>query len=242
MKYLADQAHSRQLKLGLYAAASKETCRHYPGSEGYEEVDAATYAKWGADFVKLDSCGGSPDGPESWANQYSRWSKAMNASGRPMVFSCEWAVYYTMCVAKTGVDKCGQIPWGNGFISDICHMWRYGVDLSPVWDSPVFPGRHHQGHTLVHAYTHTLIHSYTHTLIHSYTHTLIHSHTHTLIHSYTHTNTISRSLTLSYSLTPPHSLLLSLPLPLTPAYSLLLPLTLSHSLKVMVLAGAESKT
>ena len=46
MQYLADQAHSRQLKLGLYAAASKETCRSYPGSQGYEEVDAATYAKW----------------------------------------------------------------------------------------------------------------------------------------------------------------------------------------------------
>jgi hypothetical protein len=137
MKYLADQAHSRQLKLGLYAAASKETCRQYPGSQGYEEVDAATYAGWGADFVKLDSCGGSlPDGPESWANQYTKWSKAMNASGRPMVFSCSWAVYYTICVAKDGADKCGQIPWEDGFISDICHMWRYGDDLAPVWDSP----------------------------------------------------------------------------------------------------------
>ena len=71
MKWLADQAHSRQLKLGLYAAASIETCRQSPGSQGYEEVDAKTFAEWGADFAKLDSCGGTlPNGTESWYHQY----------------------------------------------------------------------------------------------------------------------------------------------------------------------------
>jgi hypothetical protein len=33
MKYLADAAHKQKLKLGLYAAASVETCRAYPGSK-----------------------------------------------------------------------------------------------------------------------------------------------------------------------------------------------------------------
>ena len=33
MAWLADQAHSRDLKLGLYMAVSKETCRQYPGSQ-----------------------------------------------------------------------------------------------------------------------------------------------------------------------------------------------------------------
>ena len=83
MKWLADQAHSRQLKLGLYAAASIETCRQFPGSQGYEEVDAKTFAGWGADFAKLDSCGGDlPNGTESWYQQYGRWSDAMNKTGR----------------------------------------------------------------------------------------------------------------------------------------------------------------
>eukprot|EP00729_Bicosta_minor_P005645 gene5645-2617_t len=54
MPWLIDQAHTRKLKLGLYAAASLETCRQYPGSQGYEAVDAATFAAWGADFAKLD--------------------------------------------------------------------------------------------------------------------------------------------------------------------------------------------
>ena len=83
MKWLADRAHSRGLKLGLYAAASVETCRQYPGSQGFEAVDAATFAGFGADFVKLDSCGSwsKAEGPESWANQYGKWSRALNASG-----------------------------------------------------------------------------------------------------------------------------------------------------------------
>ena len=102
MKWLADLAHQKKLKLGLYAAASIETCRNFPGSQGYEEVDAKTFASWGADFAKLDSC--SPNflanGTESWSEQYTRWSKAMNATGRQMVFSCSWAVYWTECAAK----------------------------------------------------------------------------------------------------------------------------------------------
>ena len=71
MTWLAKQAHTRNLKLGLYAAASVETCRRtpsmlprscelwtssdrllvtagqFPGSQGYEEVDAQSFADWG---------------------------------------------------------------------------------------------------------------------------------------------------------------------------------------------------
>ena len=97
-------------------------------------------------FHQLDSCGGSlPDGPESWANQYTRWSKAMNASGRPMVFSCSWAVYYTICLARSGKSKCGQVPWEDEFISNICHMWRYGEDLAPLWDNGQHSSRYGSG-------------------------------------------------------------------------------------------------
>lgn len=53
MAWLAEQAHSRDLKLGLYMAVSKETCRDYPGSQGHIITDANTFAEWGADFVKV---------------------------------------------------------------------------------------------------------------------------------------------------------------------------------------------
>eukprot|EP01047_Picozoa_sp_COSAG01_P040981 COSAG01_NODE_3484_length_6019_cov_13.268750_3_plen_482_part_00 len=138
MPWLIEQAHSRNLKLGLYAAASVETCRQYPGSQGHERVDAQTFADWKADFAKLDSCGGTlANGTESWYNQYGIWSDVMNASGRQMVFSCSWAVYFTLCAAKyppsLWEEQCGKIPWESQYIAEKCHMWRYGADLRPVW-------------------------------------------------------------------------------------------------------------
>jgi len=135
MKWLIDQAHSKRLKLGLYAAASVKTCRDFPGSQGHEGVDAATFAEWGADFVKLDSCGGTlANGTESWARQYGGWSDAMNSTGKPIVFSCSWPVYFTICAAKFPPSQwaanCGNIPWDNQYIAQKCHMWRYGADLT----------------------------------------------------------------------------------------------------------------
>ena len=61
----------------------------------------------------------------------------MNATGRQMVFSCSWAVYWTECAAqnlpKDWQTQCGRIPWENDLITDSCHMWRYGEDLRPYW-------------------------------------------------------------------------------------------------------------
>ena len=47
MKALADYAHARGLKFGLYSSNSPKTCDQRPGSFGYEYQDAATYAAWG---------------------------------------------------------------------------------------------------------------------------------------------------------------------------------------------------
>jgi hypothetical protein len=104
MKWLAEQAHSRGLKLGLYEAASIETCRQFPGSQTHEEIDALTLAEFGADFVKLDSCGGDLGGvgPEAWQSQYYRWSQALHKANPNIVFSCSWPVYYDICVMKHG--------------------------------------------------------------------------------------------------------------------------------------------
>merc|ERR1719174_1410596 len=140
MAWLAEQAHSRDLKLGLYMAVSKETCRQYPGSQGHIITDANTFAEWGADFVKGDSCSGVlANGTESWARQYGEWADALNATGRQMVFSCSWAVYFTICAAHhppaQWVSQCGPVPWTDHYIANKCHMWRYGEDLRPNWGS-----------------------------------------------------------------------------------------------------------
>ena len=47
LQVLADYIHSIGLKFGLYSDAGTETCEGRPGSYGKEDIDAATYAKWG---------------------------------------------------------------------------------------------------------------------------------------------------------------------------------------------------
>lgn len=56
MKHLADFLHSRQLKLGLYTDYGTKTCMGRPGSYGHETQDAATFASWGVDSLKMDGC------------------------------------------------------------------------------------------------------------------------------------------------------------------------------------------
>ncbi len=57
MKALADYVHSLGMKFGVHQPAGIKDCGHdEPGSEGHEERDAALFASWDFDFVKLDQC------------------------------------------------------------------------------------------------------------------------------------------------------------------------------------------
>ena len=48
----ADYAHAHDLKFGLYSSNSPWTCGGHAGSQGYESIDAQTYADWGVDLLK----------------------------------------------------------------------------------------------------------------------------------------------------------------------------------------------
>ena len=52
MAALADYVHGKGLRFGLYTCAGTQTCQQRPGSYGFEEQDAASYASWGVDFVQ----------------------------------------------------------------------------------------------------------------------------------------------------------------------------------------------
>jgi alpha-galactosidase len=88
MKALGDYIHSVGLKFGIYSDAGIRTCDERPATRGYEFQDARQYAAWGADYLKFDWCNTSTqDGPSS----YGLMRQALDASGRPIVFSiCEW--------------------------------------------------------------------------------------------------------------------------------------------------------
>ncbi len=89
IKALADYMHARGLKLGLYGDRGTATCCNVPqsGSQGHETQDANTFASWGVDYLKYDSCNASLD----LQTQYTTMSRALLASGRQICFSiCAW--------------------------------------------------------------------------------------------------------------------------------------------------------
>ena len=59
--------------------------RAFHGSWGHERQDAATFARWGCDYLKEDSCGGPYNGT-LW-EAYSLMRDALNATGRSIYFS-----------------------------------------------------------------------------------------------------------------------------------------------------------
>ena len=115
MKPVVDYVHSKGLKFGIYTDMGTLTCGSKPGSLGYEEIDAQTYAEWGVDFIKADWC--NTDGLDT-RTQYKILSDAIIATGRPMILSiCEW-----------GTTSPWQ--WGKGIGS----MWRTTNDIQDCFD------------------------------------------------------------------------------------------------------------
>jgi alpha-galactosidase len=114
IKALADYVHSKGLKFGIYSDAGTKTCQGRPGGRGYEFQDTRQYAAWGVDYLKYDWCNtGTQDAPAS----YGLMRQALDASGRPIVFSlCEW-----------GKNK--PWLWGNG----IGNLWRTTGDIQDRW-------------------------------------------------------------------------------------------------------------
>ncbi|KAK7711099.1 hypothetical protein SLS57_008189 [Botryosphaeria dothidea] len=53
IKGIADYIHDRGLQFGIYSDAGIHDCGFSPGSWGYEELDAATYAEWTVDYLNV---------------------------------------------------------------------------------------------------------------------------------------------------------------------------------------------
>jgi alpha-galactosidase len=88
IKAVADYVHSKGLKFGIYSDGGTKTCQGRPASRGYEFQDARQYAAWDVDYLKYDWCNTTTqDAPST----YALMRQALDASGRPIVFSiCEW--------------------------------------------------------------------------------------------------------------------------------------------------------
>ena len=112
IKPVADYIHSRGMLFGIYTARGSSTCMGRPGSDGHEQIDANTYASWGVDYLKEDSCGGHTTGTV-W-EQYSRMRDALNATGRPIYYSITGILNYDDRQPKMHCIKGGAFtvrPW-----------------------------------------------------------------------------------------------------------------------------------
>lgn len=118
MAALADYAHSKNLKFGLYSDAGTKTCAGRPGSLGYETDDANSYASWNVDYLKYDNCN---SGSTPMTDRYAAMRDALNNTGRPIFFSmCSWGA--------GDVDS-----WGN----NTGNSWRTTGDIRDSWDSMI---------------------------------------------------------------------------------------------------------
>jgi hypothetical protein len=112
IKYLADYAHGKGLKLGIYSAHGSRTCQGNAGSgPDYWTKDATLFASWGVDYLKLDSCDGYPQNYTAVGEQYREYAAmrdALNATGRPIYYSiCEIGPVRNAAALKSP-SRCGR--------------------------------------------------------------------------------------------------------------------------------------
>ncbi|KAG9116821.1 hypothetical protein FRC07_007427 [Ceratobasidium sp. 392] len=119
IKHLSDNVHGLGLKMGIYSSAGIMTCGRRFGSLDYEEIDAKTYAEWEIDYLKYDNCynQGRSGTPLVSFERYNNMSRALNATGRPILYSmCNW-----------GED--GTWNWAT----EIAHSWRMSGDIKDTF-------------------------------------------------------------------------------------------------------------
>ncbi|XP_078093765.1 alpha-N-acetylgalactosaminidase [Mustelus asterias] len=123
IKALAQYVHSKGLKLGIYGDLGTYTCGGYPGTTLDQiELDARTFASWGVDMLKLDGCYSNSS---TKALGYPLMSKALNATGRQIAFSCSWPAYEGGLPPKVNYTLLGEI----------CNLWRNYNDIDDSWES-----------------------------------------------------------------------------------------------------------
>jgi alpha-galactosidase len=120
MKAIGDYIHSKGLKFGIYEDRGKWTCQQLPGSFRHEQADMNSFAEWGVDYIKLDSCFAENNGRLS-TDDYALYRECIEKTGRPMVLS---------------ISDFGNGAWAwDG--KDMAQLWRTSNDIYP-WMGSVY--------------------------------------------------------------------------------------------------------
>jgi alpha-galactosidase len=120
------------MKLGTYTCVGPKTCGGCVASEGHEDQDVATFAEWGVEYLKVDSCSrnctaaaGIPGGNKTVCGEtlWSRYATAMKnhktVAGEEMLYS----IIGNLAPGRNG----GNPPWKWG--RDIANSWRTNIDV-----------------------------------------------------------------------------------------------------------------
>ncbi len=120
MKAVGDYIHSKGLKYGIYECRGYLTCQRLPGSFEHEDIDMATFAEWGVDYIKLDACYAERNGRLT-TEDLQIYKDAIEKTGRPMILS----------ISDFGN---GAWVWGG---KNYGQLWRTSYDIYP-WIENVY--------------------------------------------------------------------------------------------------------
>lgn len=119
--------HGKNISFALYTAEAPHSCAGYPGSAFHEVLDAATFASMGVDYLKVDGCGST----SYYAQGYKAMGAALEASGRPIAYSCSWPGYINQ--GNQGSNE-SLAPFAT-LIMDGCNLWRNYHDIQCSYGS-----------------------------------------------------------------------------------------------------------
>ncbi|HEX9510641.1 MAG TPA: putative Ig domain-containing protein [Puia sp.] len=125
MKGLCDYVHGLGLKMGIYSSPGPRTCGGFLGSYQHEEQDAATYSRWGIDYLKYDWCSYGEIAPKApsldeYKKPYIVMKQALDKTGRDILYSlCQYGM--------------GDVwKWGGEIGAN---SWRTTGDITDTWSS-----------------------------------------------------------------------------------------------------------
>jgi hypothetical protein len=80
------------------------------------------FASWKVDYLKLDGCYANIT---DFEKGFPAMEKALNSTGYPIVFSCDWPCYQEYVKMKPNYTA----------VATTCNLWRNWHDIQDSWDS-----------------------------------------------------------------------------------------------------------
>jgi len=125
MAWLAGQVHALGLRFGIYTAIGTRTCQSLPGSWGHYDQDAKAFAAWGVDFVKVDDCGGLPEGTtlDTLTEHFRQFGACLRQYNPEVLYSQELPIHQ--------IGRPSFLPAVRAS-AEFAHMWRVAHDEGPL--------------------------------------------------------------------------------------------------------------